>query len=101
MSGRRRALIAWARLAGASRVALRGRRPAARFWGREVWTLSLTSGAIALACGYVGLLLSYHADLPSGPAIVLTAAVFYFTSLLVGTCDSVRTRYFVRSHIHV
>jgi zinc/manganese transport system permease protein len=74
---------------------------AARFWAREVWTLSLTSAAIALASGYVGLLLSYHANLPSGPAIILTAAACSCVSLLVGTRDSVRTRYFVRSHIHV
>ncbi len=74
---------------------------AARFWGREVWTLSLISAAFALASGYVGLLLSYHANLPSGPAIILTAAACYLVSLLAGTRDSVRTRYFVRSHIHV
>jgi zinc/manganese transport system permease protein len=74
---------------------------AARFWGREVWTLSLISAAFALASGYVGLLLSYHANLPSGPAIILTAAACYLVSLLVGTRDSVRTRYFVTSHIHV
>ncbi len=74
---------------------------AARFWGREVWTLSLISAAFALASGYVGLLLSYYANLPSGPAIILTAAACYLVSLLAGTRDSVRTRYFVRSHIHV
>ena len=74
---------------------------AARFWGREVWTLSLISATFALASGYVGLLLSYHANLPSGPAIILTAAACYLVSLLAGTRDSVRTRYFVRSHIHV
>jgi zinc/manganese transport system permease protein len=74
---------------------------AARFWGREVWTLSLISAALALGSGYVGLLLSYHANLPSGPAIILTAAACYLVSLLVGTRDSVRTRYFVTSHIHV
>jgi zinc/manganese transport system permease protein len=74
---------------------------AARFWGREVWTLSLISAAVALASGYVGLLLSYHANLPSGPAIILTAAACYLVSLLVGTRESVRTRYFVTSHIHV
>jgi zinc/manganese transport system permease protein len=74
---------------------------AARFWGREVWTLSLTSAALALASGYVGLLLSYHVNLPSGPAIILTAALCYFASLLLGTRDSVRTRYLVKSHIHV
>ena len=74
---------------------------AARFWGREVWTLSLISAAVALASGYVGLLLSYHANLPSGPAIILTAAVGYVASLIAGTRGSLRTRYFVKSHIHV
>src|SRR5713101_4385184 len=74
---------------------------AARFWAREVWSLSLTSAAIALASGYVGLLLSYHANLPSGPAIILTAAVGYVASLIAGTRGSLRTRYFVKSHIHV
>ena len=74
---------------------------AARFWGREVWTLSLISATLALASGYVGLLLSYYANLPSGPAIILTAAACHLVSLLAGTRDSVRTRYFVRSHIHV
>jgi len=74
---------------------------AARFWAREVWTLSLTSVGLALAAGYAGLLLSYHANLPSGPAIILTAAVAYVISVLVGTRGSLRTRYFVKSHIHV
>lgn len=73
---------------------------AARFWARDVWTLSLISAALALASGYVGLLLSYHANMPSGPAIVLTASICYFASLLIGTRDSVRTRYLVKSHIH-
>jgi zinc/manganese transport system permease protein len=62
--------------------------------------LSVISAALALLCGYVGLLLSYHANMPSGPAIVLTASVCYFASLLTGTRDSVRTRYLVKSHIH-
>jgi len=73
---------------------------AARFWAREVWTLSLLSTAIAFASSYVGLLLSYHANLPSGPAIILTASVCYIASLLAGRRDSVRTRHLVRSHIH-
>jgi zinc/manganese transport system permease protein len=73
---------------------------AARFWARDVWMLSVISAALALLCGYVGLLLSYHANMPSGPAIVLTASVCYFASLLTGTRDSVRTRYLVKSHIH-
>jgi zinc/manganese transport system permease protein len=73
---------------------------AARFWAREVWTLGLTSAALALAAGYAGLLFSYHANLPSGPAIILTAAAGYVISLAAGTRGSLRTRYLVKSHIH-
>jgi len=40
---------------------------------------------LALACGYGGLLLSYHAELPSGPAIILLCALVYLLSLALGT----------------
>jgi zinc/manganese transport system permease protein len=73
---------------------------AARFWGREVWSLGAIASGIAFLASYAGLLLSYYADLPSGPAIILTAAACYAASLLLGSRDSIRTRYLVRSHIH-
>lgn len=57
---------------------------AARFWTKEVWSLCLVSMAIALASGYLGLVASYALDLPSGPAIVLVAGLFYLGSMLVG-----------------
>lgn len=66
---------------------------AARFWVNEVWSLSLVAGLIALISGFVGLLLSYHADLPSGPAIVLTAGALYLGSLLCGRRDSMLYRW--------
>jgi zinc/manganese transport system permease protein len=40
---------------------------AARFWVRELWSLRAASSALALGSGFLGLLLSYHLDLPSGP----------------------------------
>jgi zinc/manganese transport system permease protein len=46
---------------------------AARFWVHDVGQLSALAGAFATVSGYVGLLLSFHAALPSGPAIVLVA----------------------------
>ena len=49
---------------------------AARFWGGEVWTLALVSTGIAFASSCLGLLASFHLDLPSGPAIVLTASAY-------------------------
>lgn len=69
---------------------------AARFWVNEVWSLSLVAALIAIASGFIGLLLSYHADLPSGPAIVLTAGAIYVLSLLSGRRDSTLYRWWQR-----
>jgi zinc/manganese transport system permease protein len=69
---------------------------AARFWVRELWSLSATSSALALASGFLGLLLSYHLDLPSGSAIVLVAGLGYLASVLFGPRDSLRALYFRR-----
>ena len=38
---------------------------------------------VALVASYSGLLLSYHAALPTGPTIVLVASIFYVVALLV------------------
>ncbi|MGH6944674.1 MAG: metal ABC transporter permease [Geminicoccaceae bacterium] len=57
---------------------------AARFWAREVWSLALTASAVGFAAGPIGLLASYHAGLPSGPAIVLSASALYLLSVLFG-----------------
>jgi zinc/manganese transport system permease protein len=57
---------------------------AARFWAAEVWSLALAAVLIAMLSGVVGLLLSYHAQWPSGPAIVLVAGAVYLLSLIAG-----------------
>ena len=69
---------------------------AARFWVRELWPLSVTSAALALASGFLGLLLSFHFDLPSGPAIVLVAGVAYLGSVLFGCRGSLGALYLKR-----
>jgi zinc/manganese transport system permease protein len=69
---------------------------AARFWVRELWTLSAASSALAFGSGSLGLLLSYHLDLPSGPSIVLVAGLAYLASVLCGPRDSLRTLYLRR-----
>jgi zinc/manganese transport system permease protein len=38
----------------------------------------------AVVSGYLGLLLSYHAGLPSGPAIILVAGALYALSVVAG-----------------
>jgi len=71
---------------------------AARFWVHDVGQLSALAGLFATISGYVGLLLSFHAALPSGPAIVLVAGVLYLFSLCLGSRDSLRSRYAQRLH---
>ena len=61
---------------------------AARFWARDVWSLAAVASLLAVVSGCCGLLLSYHLNLPSGPAIVMLAGGFYLFSLLFGRRDS-------------
>jgi zinc/manganese transport system permease protein len=72
---------------------------AARFWAREVWSLCAIAVGIAFASGAAGLLISYYANLPSGPAIVLTAGVVYVGSVLFGSNDSLLARHLPRAHL--
>lgn len=55
---------------------------AARFWTQRVSTMCALAIAIGVVSSIVGLLLSYHASLPSGPAIILSAGAIYFVSVV-------------------
>ena len=46
----------------------------------------------AFASALIGLLVSFHAGLPSGPVIVLCASLFFLGSLLFGSRASIRAR---------
>lgn len=71
---------------------------AARFWAGGVATLALTSSAMAFASAYAGLLLSFHADLPSGPTIILVAGALYVISVVAGPRASLWARFLPRPH---
>lgn len=72
---------------------------AARFWARQVWSLAAVAALLAVVSGYAGLLVSYHANLPSGPAIVLAAGAVYVLSIVAGRHDSILSRSLaLRSH---
>ncbi len=73
---------------------------AARFWAGAIWSLCALSIVLAFLSGLIGLLVSYNLSLPSGPSIILTAGIFYVGSIVLGTRDSLRTRYFPRAHFH-
>ena len=48
----------------------------ARFWADDVSGLILVAILVAFAASLTGLLLSYYANVPTGPAIILLAGVF-------------------------
>ncbi len=54
---------------------------AARFWTLRLEPMCLIAIAIGIVSSIAGLLLSYHASLPSGPSVVLTAGALYVGSL--------------------
>lgn len=72
---------------------------AARFWVRHIRPLLALSAVLALLGSVAGLLVSYHADLPSGPAIVLGMAVLMLASMLAGPFGLVRSRLQPRHHL--
>lgn len=57
---------------------------ASRFWSNRVGVMCLIATVIAILSSLGGLVLSYRASMPSGPAIILTAGVVYALSALVG-----------------
>lgn len=71
----------------------------ARFWARGIAGLIGVAVAIALLSGIVGLLLSYHWSLPSGPAIILSAGALYIASLVLGPVGSLLARRLPRRHL--
>lgn len=67
---------------------------AARFWCYGVIARASVAASIGAASAVLGLLISYHANFPSGPSIVLVAGVLYLLSLLLGRRDSLRQVWF-------
>jgi zinc/manganese transport system permease protein len=56
----------------------------ARFWARDISAMIGAAVISAAISGYAGLVISYHANLPSGPTIILVAGVLYGLSVLLG-----------------
>jgi zinc/manganese transport system permease protein len=72
---------------------------AARHWSRELAGMTYAAVGLAALSAVCGLLLSYHADLPSGPAIVLTAGALWAVSVLAGPVDGLAARWRRRPHL--
>jgi zinc/manganese transport system permease protein len=71
---------------------------AARFWATRLEPMVAVAVLIGVVSSIGGLMLSYHAELPSGPAIILSAGAIYAGSILAAPRGILRGR--VRSRRH-
>jgi zinc/manganese transport system permease protein len=71
----------------------------ARFWSRDVTGMICIAALSAIASGYAGLVLSFQTRVPSGPAIILVAAVLYLGSVLFGRSGGVVRQMFPGRHL--
>ncbi len=62
---------------------------AARFWSETIPGQIAIASLFGVAASIAGLLASFHADLPSSPAIILGAGVLCGLSVLVGSKGSI------------
>jgi zinc/manganese transport system permease protein len=71
----------------------------ARFWSRDITPMICIAVASAMLSGYAGLVLSFQTRIPSGPSIILVAAVLYIVSILFGSVGGVVRQLFPRRHL--
>ena len=71
----------------------------ARFWSRDITGMICIAVASAIVSGYAGLVLSFQTRIPSGPAIILIAAVLYVVSLLFGPVSGLVRQMFPGRHL--
>ncbi|WP_144182700.1 metal ABC transporter permease [Elioraea rosea] len=71
----------------------------ARFWSGSVGGQVVAAVLAASAASVAGLLVSFHADLPTGPAIVLAAGAIWALGLAAGPQGSLLRRWARRPHL--
>ena len=72
---------------------------AARFFSRQIGPMMGIATGIGLVSGLIGLLVSYHFGLPTGPAIILSAGLILILSVLFGPQDGLITSRLPRPHL--
>lgn len=72
---------------------------AARFWTQDVTRMAAISMLIGMVSGAGGLLVSYHASLPTGPAVILAAGSIYALSVVLGPVGGLRKRFSPGRHL--
>lgn len=64
----------------------------ARFWSRHLSGTLAAAMLLAVFASFCGLCASFNFSLPAGPAVVLSAAVLFFLSILFGPCGGIFSR---------
>jgi zinc/manganese transport system permease protein len=72
---------------------------AARFWANDISGMIVVAVLLAFGASLSGLLLSYYANLPTGPAIVLLCGISYLLSILLGTRGGLVWSLLPRKHL--
>jgi zinc/manganese transport system permease protein len=71
----------------------------ARFWTRDISTMIALAVLSGLISGWAGLLVAFHAGIPSGPAVTLVAGVLYAGSVVFGRAGGLVWRAFPGRHL--
>ena len=71
----------------------------ARLWARRLSTMLALAVGLAFVAGVAGLLLSFHINVPAGPAIILVCGLTYFISLLAAPGGLIASHWPGRQHL--
>ena len=71
----------------------------ARLWSADMSAMIAIAIVAAFGSSLAGLLVSYHASLPSGPTIILMAGIFYLVSLVFGRAGGLVQGWQSRRHL--
>ena len=71
----------------------------ARFWARDISIMLVVAVGVGVLSGYIGLLLSFHAGVAAGPAIILVAGALCLGSVLIGPVGGIARQLFPKQHL--
>ena len=71
----------------------------ARLWTISIGRMIGVAVLVAVIASIAGLLISYHADLPSGPSVILAAGALYVGSILIGANGGLLRRLLPQPHL--
>src|SRR6185369_2162287 len=71
----------------------------ARMWTISIGRMIGVAVLVAMVSSVAGIIISYHANLPSGPSVILSAGLVYVISLAVGSNGGLLRRYVRRPHL--